>query len=335
MKRQNEFAVGLSILVAIALVVAGALWLSETKLGGADLVHTARFRTVGGLGVGAPVALRGVKVGRVEAIRLADAGWVEADLRITELVEFPDKPAVVAASASLFGEWRALIVPYAAASNDPGVIAQLAEAEAVGGAQWPGVTLPDVGQLTAEASRIASDVGLITNRIGGALDSTAVSNVRQSLLELRRAADNLAQFTAAQTDNFDRVATNVTTTSDLVTTASGRLNNTLGRVDSATAHGELQDFLKNAQTTGANVSAATSDLKELSAAIRANQAGIIRVIQAMDSLMSQIQRGEGTLSLLASDSTLYRETTKTIVEMRQLMADIKENPRKYFKFSVF
>ncbi|MBL8998851.1 MAG: MCE family protein, partial [Gemmatimonadetes bacterium] len=71
MKRRNEFLVGISVLIAFAVVVGGAIWLSETDLGNPDVVHTARFREIGVLGVGAPVTLRGVKVGRVNAIRLA------------------------------------------------------------------------------------------------------------------------------------------------------------------------------------------------------------------------------------------------------------------------
>ena len=40
MKRANEFLVGLVVLVALAVVVAGALWLSETKLGAReDVMH--------------------------------------------------------------------------------------------------------------------------------------------------------------------------------------------------------------------------------------------------------------------------------------------------------
>ena len=70
MKRSNEFAVGLAVLAALALVIGGALWLSETDVNQKEATYTARFRTVGGLGVGAPVTLRGVRVGRVEAIRL-------------------------------------------------------------------------------------------------------------------------------------------------------------------------------------------------------------------------------------------------------------------------
>jgi len=48
-----------------------------------------------------------------------------------------------------------------------------------------------------------------------------------------------------------------------------------------------------------------------------------------------LQQGQGTLGLLTSDSTLYRETTKTVVQLRTLLADIQANPRRYFRFSVF
>ena len=98
MKRENEFAVGVVVIVAFAVVVAGALWLSGAHLGRGETVHTARFRTVGGMGVGNPVVLRGVRVGRVEAIRLAPGGWVEADLKIYAGVSPPAKPAVAPSS---------------------------------------------------------------------------------------------------------------------------------------------------------------------------------------------------------------------------------------------
>ena len=43
MKRANEFIVGVVVLLAIALVVAGALWLSETRLSRKEQLHTVRF----------------------------------------------------------------------------------------------------------------------------------------------------------------------------------------------------------------------------------------------------------------------------------------------------
>ena len=112
MRRSNEFAVR-----------PGGCWrpgagdrrralVSETDVNQKKASYTARFRTVGGLGVGGPVTLRGVRVGRVEAIRLVENEWVETEFSIDRSVELPHKPAVISASASLFGEWSANIVPF-------------------------------------------------------------------------------------------------------------------------------------------------------------------------------------------------------------------------------
>lgn len=335
MKRQNEFAVGLAIVAGVVLVVAGALWLGETQFGLGDLVHTARFRTIGALNVGAPVAVQGVKVGRIQALRLAPGGWVEVDMRLDREVELPDRPAVIAASASMFGEWRAMIVPLASASDDPTMRAALQEAVAAGGDVWPGVTLPDLGQLTAEASRIAGDIGVITNRIEGALDSNAVDALKASFQDLRVAADKLAQFTTEQTSTFSRITGNVAATSEVIGRASDKLDRTLGRVDSATADGQLADLFNDARASGKNMTAITSDLRELTAAVRENRQSVVRVLVAVDTLLGQIERGQGTLSLLARDSTLYQESTQAVVELRRLLADIRANPRRYFRFSVF
>ena len=136
MKRENEFAVGVVVIAAFTVVVGSALWLSGAHLGKTESVRTARFKTVGGLGVGDPVVLHGVRVGRVEAIRLTSGNWVETDLRIYAGVSLPLKPGVVAASASLFGEWAANLIslePPEAPAGDPNVSRALAEAEKVGG----------------------------------------------------------------------------------------------------------------------------------------------------------------------------------------------------------
>src|SRR5512143_1818361 len=180
MKRRNEFLVGLVLLVSLAVVVAGALWLSEANIGKREAIHVARFRTVGGLTPGAPVTYRGVRVGRVEAIRLADL-FVEADLKIYQGVDLPAHPAVIAASQSLFGEWAATVVSRDQPQEDPNVRQMLAETARPGGDRWPGATLPDVGQLTAQAGRIATDIAAVANRVQETFDSSAVAELRRSI----------------------------------------------------------------------------------------------------------------------------------------------------------
>jgi phospholipid/cholesterol/gamma-HCH transport system substrate-binding protein len=334
-KRENEFAVGLVVIAALALVVGGALWLSGAHLGKTDAAVTARFRTVGGLGVGNPVVLRGVRVGRVEAIRLAPGNWVEADLKIYSGVTLPAKPAVIAASASLFGEWAATLISSDPLPNDPNVRQALVEAQAAGGGRWPGATLPDIGQLTAQASRIATDIATVSNRIQTAFDSTAVLDLRRSIRDFGQIADRLARVTNEQADVIGNVGENLSKGSEALSRAATDLRATLGRVDTATNQGQLATILNNTAATSTDLRSASQDFRQLMAAANRNQESLVRVLQNADSVMSRISNRSGTLGLLVSDSALYRETTLTMIQLRQLLSDIQANPRKYFTFSVF
>lgn len=336
MKRTNEFLVGLVVIVAVVAVVAGALWLSETHLGRVQELQAAQFRTVGGLKVGDPVTLRGVRVGRVEEIRLAGDNWVETDLRIYDGVDLPKHPAVIAASASLFGEWAATVVSYDDPQDDPNVRAMLAEAKAASKHQaWPGATLPDVGQLTAQASRIAGDIASLTGRIQQAFDSTTVGDLRQSIQDFSHVVAQLNTFTRAQTTRLDAVTDNVQQASNAVNAAAGDFRSVMGRMDSATGHGQLQSILDHGSSATTQIDSASQDVRQLTAALRAHEDNLVAILVATDSLMSRLQKGQGTIGKLTTDSTLYNETTETVKQLRQLIADIQANPRKYFKFSVF
>ena len=335
MKRENEFAVGLVVIAALAVVIGGALWLSGAHLGKTEAVFTARFRTVGGLGVGNPVVLRGVRVGRVEGIRLAPGNWVEADLKIYSGVTLPAKPAVIAASASLFGEWAATLISSDPLPTDPNVRQALVEAQAAGGGKWPGATLPDIGQLTAQASRIATDIATVSARIQTAFDSEAVSDLRRSIRDFGQIADRLARVTNEQADVIGNVGQNLSKGSDVLARAATDLQATLGRVDSATNQGQLATILNNTAATSADLRSASQDFRALMGAANKNQESLVRVLVSADTVLSRIANRSGTLGLMVGDSALYRETTLTMIQLRQLLSDIQANPRKYFQFSVF
>jgi len=54
-----------------------------------------------------------------------------------------------------------------------------------------------------------------------------------------------------------------------------------------------------------------------------------------DALVSKVERGEGTLGKLITQDDLYRRAEKVLTEVEALLADVKKNPARYFKFSVF
>src|SRR2546430_17695465 len=85
----------------------------------------------------------------------------------------------------------------------------IAEAQAGGGGKWPGATLPDIGQLTAQASRIATDIAAVANRVQTAFDSEAVIELRRSIKDFGQVADRLAKVTNEQADVIGSVGSNL------------------------------------------------------------------------------------------------------------------------------
>jgi phospholipid/cholesterol/gamma-HCH transport system substrate-binding protein len=52
-------------------------------------------------------------------------------------------------------------------------------------------------------------------------------------------------------------------------------------------------------------------------------------------LASRIDQGEGTMGKLVQDDRLYTDLSATVQSLRALIEDVKANPKKYFKVSVF
>jgi phospholipid/cholesterol/gamma-HCH transport system substrate-binding protein len=334
-RRRDEVLVGVTIIASLLAVLFGALWLSETTIGVDSQTYFARFRTVGGLGVGNPVMLRGVRVGRIQAIRLGAQDFVEAELTIYEAVAIPERPAVIGASASLFGEWQAELISLDEAPADPDVIRDLEAALDAGSDLWPGATLPDIGQLTAQASRIAGDIQTISSRVQTVFDSQAVGELQQAIRDFTGIARNINTFTQAQTEIMGDVGANLQGGSNVLLDAAQRLQASLARMDSATSEGELATIFDNTAAASADVRDALADLRSVVGVARANEATFVRLIEGADTLMARLQGGQGTAGMLLSDSALYVEARETVEALRSLIADIQANPRKYFKFSVF
>jgi len=55
----------------------------------------------------------------------------------------------------------------------------------------------------------------------------------------------------------------------------------------------------------------------------------------LSSILERIDKGEGVAGAFIRDEELAQELKSTIMELKELMKDIKDHPKKYFKFSLF
>lgn len=55
----------------------------------------------------------------------------------------------------------------------------------------------------------------------------------------------------------------------------------------------------------------------------------------LDNLLQAIEESEGTLGLLLKDKNTAEDLKQSIRELKELIEEIKKNPKKFFKFSIF
>ncbi len=94
--------------------------------------------------------------------------------------------------------------------------------------------------------------------------------------------------------------------------------------------------------------AATSSIEEFSLVLNQRQ-GTLRKLaedpelyenlnkasQQLSSILQKVEAGEGIAGDLISDKKLASDLKSAIMELRELTKDMRDNPKKYFKFSLF
>lgn len=334
MKRANDFIVGITIILAILIIGGATLWVKQADPGRRRTTVTARFRDVGNARVGAKAVIRGVQSGRVQEMRLADNGWVEVELSIEPEVELPRDAVVLLNESSLFGEWQATVLERAGLPRDEEVARQISEAE-FGQGVLPGATLPDIAKLTAVAGRIAGDVASVAERVDVAFDDRAARELRASIRNFADLSTVLAQTVRAQSKNLDEMSASVRGGVNSLVGAVADMRAVSARVDSSTERGEVRQIVEDAGMAARELRAASERLSTMSVRLADSEARLQTFLARSDSVMNRINRGEGSLGLLVSDPSLYHSSDSLMRELRELVADMKRNPKKYVNVRVF
>ncbi|HKK28015.1 MAG TPA: MlaD family protein [Gemmatimonadota bacterium] len=329
MKRRDEIVTGAFVLLGIAVIVAGGLWLSQNRWGGDFRTIRARVRSVGQLRAGNVVTVRGVEVGRVQDIAFADSG-VDVVLRVRADAPLPSDPEVLLRPRSLFGEWGAAIVARGA-SGTPTPDTSLVTSDSV----LPGATATDFAQLSDYTAQIAENLRTITDRVQVAFNAQTAANLAHSIDNFEKASSDLVDLLGRQRESFGGFAEDIAAAGRMARQASADLDSTLSRLEEATSGGQLQDIFADVQSTSHSMSDVATQLQTTSRNVNATVTRADSLLTSFQSLVGGVNRGEGSLGQIARDPALYENLSSTLVELRALLDELKRNPGKYFKFSIF
>lgn len=88
-------------------------------------------------------------------------------------------------------------------------------------------------------------------------------------------------------------------------------------------------------TAGPELERSVARIDSLTVRLDAASATIGRASSSLETVLARIERGEGTLGKLSADDQLYDNLNTTAVSLRELIADIRRDPRRYLNVSVF
>lgn len=328
MERRREALVGLVVLLGIAVGVVGTIWLQ----GGLrrDMVELrAATANVGQLVAGAAVRFRGVSVGRVDAVAVTPGGEaVMVHMSVRPDLVLPADAAVLLAPESVFGDWQAEILslteldlPYFVDYPEDGVL--------------PGAALPDFSRLTATADEIASNLTVISERFQIAFTEQTALQLRSAIENIGEVSDGLSEIIAQQAARFEDLSEGVNASAAELGAAARVARTSFERIDSIIGSAGAGEMLGDASAVLSNLRSLTDELNSSLGDMRAAAQQADTTFARLDALLAAAETGDGSVGKLLGDPALAEGAIEAVQELRALLADIQENPRRYLSFSIF
>lgn len=311
MKIRPEIKVGTVILLAIALLYFGLNYLKGTNIFSTTSYYYAVYDGIDGLGVDNAVKLNGYKVGRVAQLTL-----------------LPERGNKILVKIEITQE--GMRVPY----NSDAVIIN-----------------SDLLGTKAIAFEF-SDTTLLHeygDTLHGSVEMEIQKIVEQKLAPIQKKIEDLVSETNALIQQVKSTVGAVESTIDTAKFAIGTINSAVYNIDTAfsTAANSFNRVAYNIEGITANLrnnNDKINDILENLATIsdsltRAQYASAIenasRALAQVDSMITKVNNGEGSLGLLLNDDALYRNLEEASLEIDKLTEDMRINPKRYVHFSVF
>ncbi len=296
--RDRELIVGLFVILGVVSVLTALFTLTDAAFFRGRYVITTLVPDAGGIRKGDPVQMKGVNIGRVKAFHISPEG-VAIRLEVEGEFKIPSDSHVELKSAGLLGGIAADVIP--------GSSTTFLGREGVIRGSRPAGPFDAAGDIADKAQKTLDSLQEM-------LSKKTVENVQGSSAELLSLLKQLSAVTAEQRKQLQALMTS--------------LNKSAQGVEKATSGPELQDAVKR--------------LDALSQKLETLTESFDRSARSAETILGRVERGEGTLGRMSKDDSLYLNANEAVVnlnhtieEMKKLTEDIRKQPKKYFKLSLF
>lgn len=302
MKTSKEIKTAVLVLSGILLFIFIFNYLKGENLLSSSRKITAIYSNVEGLAISSAVTINGHKVGKVQDIRFTDdkSGMLEVSMLIDSDFNFSKNSIAELYESGLIGGKAISIIPAFDGS------ANTVSGDVLKSKIKPGLTELVNQRLTPLQEKIESvmvSADLLLNNVNSIFDEKTKSDIKGSISQLEQTISS-----------FEKTSNSL---QNLLETNKNAINNSIGNFS------DISDDL-SIVTDKLSKSDFEQTINELKFSLN-----------NFNSLLSDLDRGEGSLGKLFNDEGLYNNLEASLGQLESLLEDMKLNPKRYVHFSLF
>lgn len=315
MKIKREIKIAALFIVGLVAFIWGFNFLKGKNLIYRQLILYAVYDKVDGLSSANPVYLNGLKVGQVHRVYFEGEGSTRiiSRIMISEDVPIPVNSIARIISSDLMGSKAIDLV----LGDSPILVVSGDTLRSELQASLQDEVNRQVQPIKNKAEELLASIDTLVTAMHAVVDDDARTNIALSFESIRSTIRSL-EHTSYTIDT-------------LVQTEKRRLAVILENVESISnnfreSNEELTTLMRNL----ASISDSIAAVNIVQAFENLEQSTV-----KINSILHNIETGEGSLGLLVNDEQLYRELESASRELNQLIEDMKLNPGRYVHFSLF
>jgi len=314
-KRYKQILIGISFIIAIVLFIWGYNFLKGKDIFNKQTTFYAKYHKVSGLTRANPVLINGVRIGQVNKIFFAPdmSGDVIVEIMTNNNFPIPENTMAKIISADLMGS-KVIDLKLGDSKNpakDGDTLKSGIEASLMDEVN------AQVQPIKRKAENLLASIDTLVTAFHIIFNESARQNLRESFDNINRSFSNIESATYSLDTLMD--------------TEGNRVSKILKNVDTLTYtlsrnSDQIASIINNFEMISDSL--AKSD-------IQGTFAHINSTLSELETTLAKINSGEGSVGMLINDDSLYLELDKSAKELNLLLKDIRENPKRYVKFSLF
>jgi len=300
LKINNEVKTGVLVLIGIGLFIFGFSYLKSNDIFVTDRTFYAVYSDVEGVVNGTPVTVNGLPVGSIQKISFHNGNKLLVKFRVENDIEFSINSLAQIYETGLIGGKALAIIP----SNDKS--RKAVTSDTLKSSIAPGLTdlvNKKITNLQVKIESMVMSADSVLFKINRVFDDSTRTNLRNSVSDFNYTIAELKETSSA--------------INDIVKSNKSRVDLTIGNVS------KISKDLSNITTSLTN-----SDLDITLANFKKSS-------DDLSLILSNINKGQGTISKLIVNDSLFNNLNDASRSIDLLLEDIRLNPNRYIHFSLF